>query len=99
MKAYIEAVNVCGITFRYTEEGIPVGLCRAKRLIYVTTAGGPVIEPNMGYAYIRGLVQMFHRIEKAEYYKTENLDIYGADVGDIMAAAKARIKENVIWGR
>lgn len=99
VKAYIEAVNVCGITFRYTEEGIPVGLCRAKRLIYVTTAGGPVIEPNMGYAYIRGLAQMFHGIEKAEYYKAENLDTYGADVDGIMAAAKAQIKENVIWGR
>lgn len=40
VKAYMEAVNVCGITFRYTQEGVPVGLCKAKRLIYVTTAGG-----------------------------------------------------------
>ena len=28
-----------GITFRYTSEGVPEGLCRAKRLNYVTTAG------------------------------------------------------------
>ena len=32
LKQYLELVNVVGISFRYTEEGIPVGLCRADRL-------------------------------------------------------------------
>lgn len=66
-------------------------MCRAKKLIYVTTAGGPVIEPNMGYEYISGLARMFHGIEKAEYYKAEGLDICGADEEGIMSAAKQSI--------
>ena len=32
LKQYLEQVNVVGITFRYTEEGIPVGLCKAERI-------------------------------------------------------------------
>lgn len=95
VKNYMEAINVCGITFNYTEEGFPVGLCKAKRLIYVTTAGGPVIEPNMGYEYIRNLTRIFHGIENAEYYKAECLDVVGADVQGIMEKAKAEIILNV----
>ena len=34
LKQYFEQVNVVGITFRYTEEGIPVGLCKADRIFY-----------------------------------------------------------------
>ena len=37
---YFEQINVLGITFVYTPEGYPKGLCRAKALYYVTTAGG-----------------------------------------------------------
>ena len=40
LKQYIEHINVVGITFEYTPEGIPKGLCRAGRLTYITTAGG-----------------------------------------------------------
>ena len=35
LKQYFEQVNVVGITFRYTEEGIPEGLCKADRFGYV----------------------------------------------------------------
>ena len=39
LRTYLEAVTVTGLTFRYTPQGMPEGLCRARRLIYVTTAG------------------------------------------------------------
>ena len=55
LKCYTEAVCVNGLTFRYNEQGIPEGLCRAKRLIYVTTAGGYIPENNFGYDYVRQL--------------------------------------------
>ena len=48
VRAYLEEVTVSGITFRYGENGIPQGLCKAKRLIYVTTAGGPIFQ-NYGF--------------------------------------------------
>ena len=40
LKTYWENITVSGITFRYSEQGRPQSLCRAKELYYVTTAGG-----------------------------------------------------------
>ena len=35
LKQYFEQVNVVGITFRYTEEGIPEGLCKRQDILCV----------------------------------------------------------------
>ena len=90
VRAYLEEVTVSGITFRYGENGIPQGLCRAKRLIYVTTAGGPIFQ-NYGYEYIKALAQGFYGIPNVSIVKAEGLDIWGADAQAIMEAAKAGI--------
>ena len=42
LRIYLEHITITGITFQYSPEGIPEGLCRAERMIYVTTAGGPI---------------------------------------------------------
>ena len=90
VRAYLEEVTVSGITFRYGENGIPQGLCRAKRLIYVTTAGGPIFQ-NYGFEYIKALAQGFYGIPNVSIVKAEGLDIHGADPEAIMAQAKAAI--------
>ena len=90
VRAYLEEVTVSGITFRYGEYGIPQGLCRAKRLVYVTTAGGPIFQ-NYGYEYIKALAQGFYGIPNVSIVKAEGLDIWGADAQAIMEAAKAGI--------
>ena len=90
VRAYLEEVTVSGITFRYGENGIPQGLCRAKRLIYVTTAGGPIFQ-NYGYKYVKALAQGFYGIPEVTMVKAEGLDIYGADPEKIMADAIAEI--------
>ena len=92
LKCYIEAICVSGLTFRYTEAGIPEGLCRAKRLIYVTTAGGFIPERNFGYDYIRQLCMDYFGIPNTVYIKAEGLDILGADVPGILAAAEAEVE-------
>ena len=92
VRAYLEEVTVSGITFRYGENGIPQGLCKAGKLIYVTTAGGPVFENfNFGYEYVKALAQGFYGISEVSLVKAEGLDVWGADVDAIMAAAKAAI--------
>ena len=90
VRAYLEEVTVSGITFRYGENSIPQGLCRAKRLIYVTTAGGPIFQ-NYGFEYIKALAQGFYGIPDVSIVKAEGLDIWGADPEAIMAEAKAEI--------
>ena len=90
VRAYLEEVTVSGVTFRYGENGIPQGLCKAKRLIYVTTAGGPIFQ-NYGFEYIKALAQGFYGIPDVSIVKAEGLDIWGADPEAIMEAAKAAI--------
>ena len=91
LKQYIEHINVLGITFRYTPEGTPVGLCRAKRLTYVMTAGGTYVPEEYGYGYVKTLAQSFYGIPEVRLIKATGLDIYGADVETIMREAEETI--------
>ena len=84
LKNYIEAVNVVGVTFVYSEEGIPHGLCKAERLIYVTTAGGPIVSDDYGYGYVRELSRSYWGISDTVCVKAEGLDIIGADIEAIL---------------
>lgn len=90
LKIYLEQITVCGITFEY-RKGIPHGLCNAKTLIYVTTAGGTIYK-NYGYEYIKTLAVTFFNIPEVLCFKAEGLDIRGASVEKIMTEAKGGIK-------
>ena len=84
LKIYFEAVSVQGVTFRYSEDGMPVGLTNVKKVIYVTTAGGPVGDFNLGFDYVRSLCGMLYGIPEVVCHKAEFLDIIGADVDAIL---------------
>ena len=79
VKIYFEAVTVTGVTFYYTAEGIPRGLCRAGKLIYVTTAGGPIGPRNLGFEYVKGLADAFYGIPSCLCVKADQLDLVGND--------------------
>lgn len=89
LKIYLEAVTVCGMTFHY-ENNAPRGLCRAERLFYITTAGGPIIS-DFGFSYVKELAETFYGIRQTTCFRAEGLDIIGADVDGIMARAKGEI--------
>ena len=91
LKAYVEAINVTGVTFVYTEDGRPQGLCRAKKLYYVTTAGGPILSDEYGYGYMECVCRMFYGISETYQVKAQGLDIIGADVAGILAEARAEV--------
>lgn len=88
LRVYLENVTVCGITFRYSEKGFPTGLCKAKKLFYVTTAGGFIGENNLGFDYVKALAVNLLGIKEVECFTAEGLDIDGADVSAIMQKAK-----------
>jgi FMN-dependent NADH-azoreductase len=75
VKLYFEAITVCGIAFRYTPEGYPQGLCKAKKFYYVTTSGGYIGEYDFGFQYAKALVTKLYGIPAAECIKQEGLDI------------------------
>ena len=91
LKQYFEQINVVGITFKYTEDGIPVGLCKARRLYYVTTAGGSYVPEEFGFGYIKALSQGFYGIQEVRKIEAAGLDLVGADVSVIMRAAESTI--------
>ena len=91
LRVYLEHITICGITFRYSEKGIPEGLCKAEKLYYVTTAGGFIGENNFGFDYVKALATGLFGIEDVSFFSAEGLDIYGADVASIMQKAKENI--------
>ena len=93
LKQYIEQINSVGITFRYSPEGMPEGLCKAKRLTYITTAGGDFVPKEYGFGYIETLARTFYGIEDVRLIKAEGLDIVGADTEEIMRNAEKEIEK------
>lgn len=94
LKIYTENITVCGVTFYYSEEGIPISLCKCKKLYYITSSGGPVIY-NMGFEYIKTLSEGFFGIKDINFVSAEGLDIYGADTDKIIEEAKNKIDNMV----
>ena len=87
VKNYFEKITVNGLTFAYGENGIPYGLCKAKKLVYVTTSGGPIVH-NFGFDYVNALAKCFYGIPEVQGVFAEGLDVYGADVKKIIENAK-----------
>lgn len=91
LKTYFERVVIAGITFGYSPEGIPFSLCRARQLLYVTTAGGPIGNCNFGFEYVKALAETFFAIPDIRCFSAEGLDIAGAEVDVILSRAAAEI--------
>ena len=91
VKTCLEHVTVPGVTFSYGADGVPVGLCRAKRLFYVTTAGGSILPPNHGFAYVRDLASTFYGIPECVLFSADCLDVAGSDVEGRLRQAEAQI--------
>ena len=89
LKIYLEQITVAGITFRYDADGLK-GLCRAKKLFYITTAGGPILC-DFGYPYVKSLAENLYGIADTVCIRAENLDMDGADVPAILERAKQEI--------
>lgn len=93
LKIYFENILVSGLTFTY-RSGRPQGLCRAKRLYYVTTAGG-VASPDFGFQYVKALAESFFGIPNVRCFCAEGLDIVGNDVDGIMKEAEEKIRREM----
>lgn len=91
LKQYFEQINVINITFKYSKEGIPLSLCKAKKLYYITTAGGFIPSIEYSYGYVKALANTFYGINNTQLIKAEGLDIEGADVDKILEEAQSKI--------
>ncbi len=92
LKTYIENIYAIGIVTKYSEDGRPQGLCKAKKLYYVTTAGGEY-DPRFSYDYIEYLVKNVFGIQETELICAEYLDIEGNDAEEIVSKAISNLDE------
>ncbi|MBQ8133753.1 MAG: NAD(P)H-dependent oxidoreductase [Clostridia bacterium] len=83
LKTYFENIYVTGIVSQYGADGRPHGLCKAKKLYYVTTAGG-YYTPDYSYHYINELATVHFGIKETELIKAEMLDIEGVNADEII---------------
>lgn len=86
LKIYLENIYCVGIVSEYDCYGNPIGLCKAKRLTFITTSGGPY-KIDFSYNYIKDLVTNYFGIKETRLIKAECLDIIGADVSKILNEA------------
>lgn len=87
LKIYYEHISVSGITFAYGQKGEEIGLCKAKKAVYITTSGGYIGNRNFGYEYTKSLFN-FMGINDIYFIKAEGLDIVGNDAEKAMIEAK-----------
>ena len=95
LRCYLEQISVGGVTFRYTEDGRPEGLCKADRLFYVTTTGGPILDKNCGFDYIKTLCGSMLGMTEIDYAAAECLDVWGVDVEGTLQAAEKSLREKI----
>lgn len=90
LKVYIENIMMADLTFEATDTGF-IGLCRGKKLTYITTAGGFIGDKNYGYDYLCGIADMLG-IPETECIFAEALDIAGYDADAIVAQTACQIR-------
>lgn len=83
LKVFLEAASVVGITFKYAEDGTPIGLCNAQDLYYVTTSGGIIGDCNFGLEYVNAISRLFG-IEHVHFVSAQGLDLEGANVEELL---------------
>lgn len=87
LKTYVENIVVRRLTFRCGDDGRFIGLCRSKKLLYVTTAGGPIGDRSFGYGYFCGIAAMLGLGEPL-FLAAEGLDLIGASPSLILEQAQ-----------
>ena len=95
LRCYLEHISVGDLTFHYTEEGYPVGLGKVQRLLYVTTAGGPIQGRNCGYDYVKTHCGDMLGVPQMDFAAAENLDVWGADVEGILTQAEQALRQQI----
>lgn len=94
LKIYLERISVNKITFGYGADGGLLGLCRAERLLYITTRGGDYSQPDtapleMGARYVEALCRMYG-IGQFRLLCAEGLDDVRNDPARLMERAMER---------
>ena len=94
LKVYIENVNVQGITFDCNEQDGCFGVCRAEKMLFLTTRGGAMEGNPMdnGTKYLADMAKFFG-IPHFAYIAADGLDMGLEPVEEILGRAIAQARE------
>ncbi len=87
LKVYIEHLFIRELTFCYRDDR-PIGLCKPRRALFLTTAGSPIGANDFGACYLQAVFSMLG-IPTFDCVRAEGLDIAGANVPEILEKARA----------
>lgn len=92
--AVLERVSGVNLTFYYDEDGVKHGLCKAKKMLFITTRGGEFSAPEvqwqeMGANQLKAICYNF-QIPEFKCIAADGLDIVTNDPEAIMADAMER---------
>lgn len=94
LKAYFENVSVSGFTFGFDGE-LFTGLCRAERMVYITTRGMDIDdndEMEQASPYLIALCKFFG-IKGFSMISASSLDVKPNEVGERMATAMQKAEK------
>lgn len=94
LKIYLERISVSGITFGYDDQGANLGLCKADKLLLITTRGGNFSLPEtawmeMGARQLHALCAMYG-ISSFKCLAAEGLDDVRNDAAALLGEAGKR---------
>ena len=90
LRVYIEHISIPGITFRYTDHGSE-GHCRAEKLLFLTSAGGPAVCAEPGKSYLE-IMTNFYGIPEFAYVIADMQDVQEVDHETILEKALQKTK-------
>ena len=96
LKAWIDRIAVAGRTFRYTEAG-PEGLCKGKKVIIVSTAGGlhSGQPTSAGHDDLLKVLFGFIGVTDLQFVHAQGLAYGDEPRANAMSAAKKHIEETL----
>lgn len=90
LKVWVEHMWVRNLTFVYRND-LPVGLCRGRESVYITTSGSPIGENDWGAMYMKAVLTTLG-IPGFSSIRAEGLDLDAADPEALLAGAQERAR-------
>ena len=93
LKIYLEQVSVSSLLFDMKEDGSTKSYCKAPKLVFVTTTGGPKSGIKLAVDYIKEYAKMFLGIDRVTVFSAVGLDVIGAPVQNILDESLEQISK------
>lgn len=93
LKNYIETVTVPGITFRDAAGSGREGMCRCRKLFYVTASSRPISDLSYGYGYIDAMCREFYGIPETVLIKADGMDMPEKRMEEVLHKVREEIAD------